>query len=58
MLPSRRAGSARGRAVFDNKGQPIKQYEPGFSSVPDFEDEDELVTQGVTPILRYDPSAA
>jgi len=96
-----------GRAVFDNKGQPVKQYEPWsasqnlpspacryaslagvtrdstgyspfspsrlgqlaslwparsgfarrsyFSSVPDFEDEDELVATGVTPILRYDP---
>jgi len=44
-----------GRAVFDNKGQPVKQFEPYFSSVPDFEAEDELVTQGVTPILRYDP---
>lgn len=32
-----------GRAIFDSKGQPIKQYEPYFSSVPDFDDEDELV---------------
>jgi RHS repeat-associated protein len=44
-----------GRTVFDNKGQPVKQYEPYFSSVPAFEDETELVEQGVTPILRYDP---
>jgi len=44
-----------GRTVFDNKGQPVKQYEPYFSSTPAFEDETDLVQQGVTPILRYDP---
>ena len=44
-----------GRTVFDNKGNPVKQYEPYFSSIPDFEDEAELVQQGVTPVLHYDP---
>jgi RHS repeat-associated protein len=44
-----------GRTVFDNKGNPVKQYEPYFSSIPGFETEDELVEQGVTPILHYDP---
>ena len=44
-----------GRTVYDNKGNPVKQYEPYFSSIPDFEDEAELVEQGVTPILDYDP---
>lgn len=44
-----------GRTVFDNKGNPIKKYEPYFSSTPSFEDEPELVEMGVTPILRYDP---
>lgn len=43
-------------AVFlDNKGNPIKQYEPFFSSTHEYEDEDDLVEWGVTPILRYDP---
>ncbi|MBK9261999.1 MAG: toxin, partial [Polyangiaceae bacterium] len=44
-----------GRVVLDNKGNPIKQYEPFFSSTHEYEDEDDLVQWGVTPILRYDP---
>jgi RHS repeat-associated protein len=44
-----------GRTVFDNKGSPVKQYEPYFSTACVFEDEAALVEQGVTPILHYDP---
>ncbi len=44
-----------GRTVFNNKGNPVKQYEPFFSVTPDYEDEKEFVEWGVTPILRYDP---
>ncbi|XYH99955.1 RHS repeat-associated core domain-containing protein [Sorangium sp. So ce1128] len=44
-----------GRTVLDNKGNPVKQYEPFFSSTHEYEDEAELVEWGVTPILRYDP---
>jgi len=44
-----------GRTVLDNKGNPIKKYEPFFDSSPVFNDEQELVEWGVTPILRYDP---
>ncbi|WP_437776712.1 SpvB/TcaC N-terminal domain-containing protein [Sorangium sp. So ce1097] len=44
-----------GRTVLDNKGNPIKQYEPFFSATEEYEDEAELVEWGVTPILRYDP---
>src|SRR5690606_25679082 len=44
-----------GRVVLDNKGNPVKQYEPFFSSTQEHEDETELVEWGVTPILRYDP---
>ncbi|WAS90969.1 SpvB/TcaC N-terminal domain-containing protein [Nannocystis punicea] len=44
-----------GRTVFDNKGNPVRQYEPYFSSIPGSEDEAELVEQGVTPVLHYDP---
>lgn len=43
-----------GRTVFDNKGNPVKQYEPFFSSTHEYEDETELVEWGVTPVLRYD----
>jgi RHS repeat-associated protein len=44
-----------GRKVFDNKGNPIKQYEPFFSSTYEYEDKIDLIEWGVTPILRYDP---
>jgi RHS repeat-associated protein len=44
-----------GKAVVNNKGLPVKQYEPFFSSTNEFEDEDELVRWGVTPVLFYDP---
>ena len=44
-----------GRTVFDNKENVVKQYEPFFSSTPDYEDEDDLVECGVTPIFFYDP---
>jgi RHS repeat-associated protein len=45
----------KGRTVFDNKANAVKQYEPYFSSTPEFEDEDAIVQHGVTPTLRYDP---
>lgn len=44
-----------GRTIIDNKGNPIKQYEPYFSSTPDYETEAELVEYGVTPVIYYDP---
>lgn len=44
-----------GRTVFDNKGNPIKKYEPYFSTTSDYESEASIVETGVTPILRYDP---
>ena len=43
-----------GRTVFDNKGNPVKQYEPFFSVTHEYEDEAELVEWGVTPVFRYD----
>jgi len=43
-----------GRTVLNNKGNPIKQYEPYFSVTPKFEDLPQLTEQGVTPILYYD----
>jgi hypothetical protein len=44
-----------GRTVVDNKGNPVKKYQPFFDSTHAFVDEQELVEFGVTPILRYDP---
>jgi RHS repeat-associated protein len=43
------------RTIYDNKGDPVKKYEPFFSSTPAYEDEKDLVQTGVTPILHYDP---
>ena len=51
--PSRWVGT--GRTVVDNKGNPVKKYEPYFSANFEFEDDADLVNWGVTPILRYDP---
>jgi hypothetical protein len=45
-----------GRTIFNNKGKPVKQYEPFFSSTHLYEDEPEMVMTGVTPILFYDPA--
>lgn len=44
-----------GRTVFNNKGNPVKQYEPYFSHSYGYEAEAELVEYGVTPIMHYDP---
>ncbi|REL37873.1 insecticidal toxin complex protein [Rhodohalobacter sp. SW132] len=43
-----------GRTVLNNKGNPVKQYEPYFSVSPFYEDAKELVERGVTPIIHYD----
>ena len=44
-----------GRAVLNNKGKPVKQYEPYFSVKHEYEDDKQLVEIGVTPVLYYDP---
>lgn len=44
-----------GRTIYNNKGKPVKQYEPFFSTTHQFEAEAELTETGVTPILFYDP---
>ncbi len=43
-----------GRTVLNNKGNPIKQYEPYFSVTPAYETAPALVESGVTPTLFYD----
>lgn len=52
-LPTKR-WIGNGRTILDNKGNPIKQYEPYFSDTYEYEDEEDLVQVGVTPILYYD----
>src|SRR5262249_39587221 len=44
-----------GRTIYDNKGNPVKKYEPYFAAGSRFDTELALVQQGVTPVLRYDP---
>ncbi|CAN5466486.1 hypothetical protein BH11BAC3_BH11BAC3_35980 [soil metagenome] len=43
-----------GRTVLNNKGNPVKQYEPYFSVTYQYEDAKELVEKGVTPVMYYD----
>ena len=49
-VTSRWVGS--GWTIFNNKGKPVRQYEPFFSATFDFE---YGVAVGVSPILFYDP---
>lgn len=44
-----------GRVVYDNKGNPIRQYEPYFINTPDYVSNPIVDMFGVTPILYYDP---
>ena len=44
-----------GRTILNNKGLPVKQYEPYLSTTHEYEDEKVLREIGVTPILYYDP---
>ena len=43
-----------GRTVLNNKGNPIKQYEPYFSTTPAYEDDPAWVERGVSPTIYYD----
>ncbi|MTI86959.1 MAG: insecticidal toxin complex protein [Balneolaceae bacterium] len=44
-----------GRKVLNNKGKPVKEYEPYFGVEPFFENEQELVQRGYSSIKKYDP---
>ncbi|HWN68169.1 MAG TPA: hypothetical protein VNM90_11060, partial [Haliangium sp.] len=44
-----------GRTVVNNKGKPVKQYEPYFSASHLYEGAPALVEIGMTPVLYYDP---
>ncbi len=41
-----------GWTIYNNKGKPVRQYEPFFTDMPQFE---LAVKKGVSPILFYDP---
>jgi RHS repeat-associated protein len=56
LVPTNPRWVGNGRTIFNNKGKPVKQYEPFFSSTHLYEDEPEMVMTGVTPILFYDPA--
>lgn len=43
-----------GRTVLDNKGHPVKQYEPYFSTNHLYETDKDLTDTGVSPLLTYD----
>jgi RHS repeat-associated protein len=44
-----------GRVVFNNKGKPVRQYEPFFSATHLYEPEREMTDTGVSTVLFYDP---
>jgi len=44
-----------GRTLLNNKGLPVRQYEPFFTDTDDYEDEDTVRQVGVSPLLHYDP---
>ena len=43
-----------GRTVFNNKGKPMRQYEPFFSATHLYEEEREMTDIGVSSVLFYD----
>ncbi|MHC4675901.1 MAG: SpvB/TcaC N-terminal domain-containing protein, partial [Planctomycetota bacterium] len=43
-----------GRTILNNMGNPVRQYEPYFSTTHEYEDETALREIGVTPIFYYD----
>lgn len=44
-----------GRLVLNNKGKPVRRYEPYFSTSPQYETAAELVATGISATLIYDP---
>ena len=43
-----------GHTVYNNKQQPVRQYEPFFSPGAEFEPDEELETYGVSSLFSYD----
>ncbi|MCG8475664.1 MAG: hypothetical protein MI784_09335 [Cytophagales bacterium] len=44
-----------GRTILNNKGNPVKSFEPYFSTTHEFEEEDALVETGHSALSCYDP---
>ncbi len=55
LIPKQLRWLGTGRAVLNNKGNAVKQYEPYFSATHRYESAKELVESGVTPLFYYDP---
>lgn len=43
-----------GKAIYNNKGAVVMQYEPYFTDTPLFDDAEYAATHGVSPRMRYD----
>lgn len=54
LSPPRMRWVGTGRLVLNNKGKPVRRYEPYFAATPRFETLPEMVESGVTAILTYD----
>jgi RHS repeat-associated protein len=54
LAPPQLRWLGNGRTIKNNKGNPVKQYEPYFSINWKYEDYKELVESGVTPKMYYD----
>jgi RHS repeat-associated protein len=54
MTPPRLRWVGTGRTVLNNKGKPVRRYEPYFSVTPRYESLSELVATGVSAVLTYD----
>jgi RHS repeat-associated protein len=44
-----------GRVVYDNKGNPVKQFDPFFSTTSAYESDAELAETGLATVSHYDP---
>lgn len=44
-----------GSTIYNNKGKPVKQYEPYYFNSPHYVENNELARFGVTPTIYYDP---
>ena len=54
LTPKQLRWIGSGRTIKNNKGNPVKQYEPYFSVSHQYEDLRELVEAGITPLIYYD----
>lgn len=56
--PSNISWVVNGYTIYNNKGQPVEQYQPYFTDTPYFEDQQETVDQQLVPpptVIHYDP---